>query len=145
MFEIGSVAITPIPISHPNSGAGYKFVEDGKTFVFITDNELGYIHKGGVPVESYIEFSAGADLLIHDAEYTPEEYGQTRTWGHSTYTEALDLGLKAGVKQLGLFHLNQDRTDSQVDRIVADCTRRISDQKSAMECFAVGCETAITL
>jgi len=112
-FEIGSVTITPIPISHPNGGSGYKFVEDGKSFVFLTDNELGYTHKGGMPVESYIEFSEGADLLIHDAEYSDEEYKSKKTWGHSTYLEALDLGLEAGVKKLGLFHLNQNRTDSQ--------------------------------
>jgi len=145
VFEIGSVTITPIPISHPNSGAGYKIVEDDKTFVFITDNELGYTHKGGLPIESYIEFSQGADLLIHDAEYTPEEYAHTRTWGHSTYPETLELGLKAGVKKLGLFHLNQDRTDQQMDDIVADCQQRISDAKSPMDCFAVGCHTSIEL
>ena len=120
-------------------------VEDDKTFVFITDNELGYTHKGGLPIESYIEFSQGADLLIHDAEYTPEEYAHTRTWGHSTYPETLELGLKAGVKKLGLFHLNQDRTDQQMDDIVADCQQRISDAKSPMDCFAVGCHTSIEL
>jgi len=68
-FEIGSVTITPIPISHPNKGSGYKFTEDGKSFVFLTDNELGFIHPGGLTYKDYVEFSAGADLLIHDAEY----------------------------------------------------------------------------
>ncbi|MGD9175796.1 MAG: MBL fold metallo-hydrolase, partial [Desulfobacterales bacterium] len=38
-FTIGSVSVIPIPISHPNGGSGYKFIEDGKTFVFLTDNE----------------------------------------------------------------------------------------------------------
>jgi len=144
-FEIGSMKITPIPISHPNGGSGYKFEEDGKTFVFLTDNELGHIHKNGLPVESYIEFSQGADLLIHDAEYTPEEYESTRAWGHSTYTETLHMALSAGVKRLGLFHLNQDRTDEWMDRIVADCDQRIADKSSRMDCFAVGCDTTITL
>jgi phosphoribosyl 1,2-cyclic phosphodiesterase len=144
-FEIGSVTITPFPISHPNCGSGYKFEEDGKSFVFLTDNELGYTHNGGLPVASYIEISEGADLLIHDAEYTTEEYKTTKTWGHSTYLEALDLGLRAGVKKLGLFHLNQDRTDSQVDDIVEECNELISDEKSKMECFALGCDTTMTL
>lgn len=145
VFEIGSVTITPIALSHPNSGAGYKFEEAGKTFVFLTDNELGYTHDGGLPVESYLEFSAGADFLIHDAEYTPEEYAKTITWGHTTYPEALDLAIRAGVKSLGLFHLNQDRTDDQVDRMVEDCRQTIAERKSDLTCFALGCDTAVTL
>lgn len=68
-FEIGSVTITPIPISHPDKGSGYKFTEDGKSFVFLTDNELGFIHPGGLSYKDYMEFSEGVDLLIHDAEY----------------------------------------------------------------------------
>jgi phosphoribosyl 1,2-cyclic phosphodiesterase len=72
--EIGSVTITPIPISHPDKGSGYKFTEDGKSFVFLTDNELGFMHPGGLSYKDYMEFSKGADLLIHDAEYTTEEY-----------------------------------------------------------------------
>ena len=132
-FEIGSVTITPIAISHPNGGAGYKLEENGKSFVFLTDNELGHTHPGGLSLEEYVAFSEGADLLIHDAEYTPEEYESTRTWGHSTYICALDLALAAGVKKLGLFHLNQDRTDSQVDQMVERCKRYISVETEPAE------------
>jgi phosphoribosyl 1,2-cyclic phosphodiesterase len=66
-FEIGSVKVVPIAISHPNGGSGYKFIEDGKSFVFLTDNELGFIHPGGLAYKDYVKFSLGADLLIHDA------------------------------------------------------------------------------
>ncbi len=144
-FEIGSVIITPISLSHPNGGSGYKIEENGKSFVFLTDNELGFIHKGGMPLEAYVDFSLDADLLIHDAEYTPEEYQSTKTWGHSTYTCALDLALVAGVKKLGLFHLNQDRTDEQVDQIVKKCEERITAKKGILDCIAMGCDTTITL
>lgn len=145
VFEIGSVAITPINISHPNGGAGYRFQEADKSFVFLTDNELGYTHPGGLPLQSYIDFAAGADLLIHDAEYTPKEYNHTKTWGHSTYTCALDLALEAGAKKLGLFHLNQDRTDAQVNRIVDKCGQRIRAKNGKLDCFAMGGDTIITL
>ena len=120
-FTIGSVTVTPIPISHPNAGSGYKFTEADKSFVFLTDNELGYIHPMGLARKDYLKFVKGADLLIHDAEYTPEEYRTTRTWGHSCYTDTLALATEAGVKRLGLFHLNQDRTDQQMDDVVAKC------------------------
>ena len=136
-FEVGSLAVEPIPLSHPNMGSGYKFIEDGKTFVFLTDNELGFIHPGGLPKDHYIEFAYGADLLFHDAEYTPEEYKTFIDWGHSVYTDTLDLAYKASVKKLGLFHLNQERTDRQMDNIVQDCRKRIAAKDIDLECVGV--------
>ena len=82
-------------------------------------------------------FSRGADLLVHDADYTPAEYPRRRTWGHSTWEQALDLGLRSEVRALGLFHHNQDRYDSELDRILAECARRIRRAGSRMKCFAV--------
>jgi ribonuclease BN (tRNA processing enzyme) len=136
-FTIGSVTVIPIPLSHPNNGSGYKFIENGKTFVFLTDNELGYIHKGGLHFDEYREFSREADLLIHDAEYTPEEYGTTIEWGHSAYTDVLKLAFEADVKSLGLFHINQDRTDIQMDDIVDRCRQIIDKKNNCLNCFAV--------
>jgi ribonuclease BN (tRNA processing enzyme) len=144
-FEIGSVTVTPIQLNHPDNGSGYKFTEDGKSFVFLTDNELGFLHPGGLAYKDYLEFSAGADLLIHDAEYTPEEYESTIRWGHSVFTHALDFALEAGVGQLGLFHLNQERTDRQMDEIVETCRQSITEKGNKLECFAVGCDMTFTL
>ncbi|MCP3950781.1 MAG: MBL fold metallo-hydrolase, partial [Desulfobacterales bacterium] len=144
-FQIGDLIIDPIALSHPNGGAGYKFTENGKTFVFLTDNELGFQHGGGLPPADYLEFARGADLLIHDAEYTDEEYKTTIEWGHSTYTQALDLAIQAGVKQFGLFHLNQDRSDAAMDAIVDKCRKRLNREKVSMDCFAVGADDTFTL
>jgi phosphoribosyl 1,2-cyclic phosphodiesterase len=139
-FEVGSMAVEPIPLSHPNMGSGYKFIEDGKTFVFLTDNELGFVHPGGLPMERYVEFAYGADLLFHDAEYTPEEYESKVLWGHSSYTEALDLALQAGVKTLGLFHHSQERDDEEIDKIVENCRKIIAAKGKSMDCFAVAAD-----
>ncbi|UCH20513.1 MAG: MBL fold metallo-hydrolase [Deltaproteobacteria bacterium] len=136
-FEIGSVNIVPIPLSHPNCGSGYKFIEDGKSFVFLTDNELGYTHPGGLAYTDYMEFCSGAGLLIHDAEYTPQEYKIFREWGHSVYTDVLKLADEAGVKKLGLFHLNQERTDKAMDSIVKICRQTIAEKGQRIKCFAV--------
>ena len=94
-FQIGPVTITPIALSHPNMGIGYKFAEDGKSFVFLTDNELAHKHHGGLDYDDYLRFSEGADLLVHDAEYTPDQYAMTKGWGHSLYTDALRLAMEA--------------------------------------------------
>jgi phosphoribosyl 1,2-cyclic phosphodiesterase len=134
-FQIKSISVTPIYLSHPNRGMGYKFVEDNKSFVFLTDNELTFTHPGGLNFQDYSEFCAAAELLLHDAEFTPEEY--KRTWGHSVYTDVLELALQAKVRKLGLFHHNQERTDSELDTMVQRCQQIIARNDSPLECFAV--------
>lgn len=143
--RIDSIEIFSINLSHPNLGRGLKFVEDGKTFVFLTDNELAYRHRNGLTLDDYAGFARDADLLIHDAEYSEEQYKKTRTWGHSTYSQALELALEAGVKSLGLFHHNQDRTDADLDAIVLECRQVIKDRGVNMECFALTQATELTL
>lgn len=144
-IELGEISVEPIPLSHPNRGAGYKFTEDGKSFVFMTDNELDYVHKGGLSREAYRDFCQGADLLFHDAEYTESEYKKFRTWGHSWYASALELAIAARVKRFGLFHFNQERNDRDIDEIVADCQKRIKREGAALECFGVNSGYSIEL
>ena len=144
-FQIGSVSIETVALSHPNGGSGYKFTEDGSCFVFLTDNELGYTHPGGLTFGDYLKFSRGADLLLHDAEYTPREYKTYIEWGHSVYTDALDLAQKSGVKRLGLFHLNQERTDRQMDRIVKDCRERNAALGLQLDCIGVASDMVFEL
>ncbi len=137
-FQIGSITVIPISLSHPNGGCGYKFIEAGKSFVFLTDNELGHTHADGLAPSDYAILCQNADLIFHDAEYTPEEYKQSIQWGHSTYTDALDMVLAAGAKRFGLFHLNSERTDADMDRIVDHCREIIEARGAKMDCFAVG-------
>jgi ribonuclease BN (tRNA processing enzyme) len=144
-FSIKSVAVESIPLSHPNNGYGYKFIENGRSFVFLTDNELGFQHPGGLAVQDYARFARGADFLIHDAEFTPKEYRQTRTWGHSVYTEALQLALEAKVKTFGIFHHNQERSDASLDDLVKDCRRIIAEEGECMEALALSQDTEIQL
>lgn len=73
-FNIGSVAIETIPASHFGGCLGYKFIEEGKSFVFLTDHELGFDHAGSKGFDAYLKFSRDADLLFHDGEYTQDEY-----------------------------------------------------------------------
>jgi phosphoribosyl 1,2-cyclic phosphodiesterase len=144
-FQIGSVKVETIPTSHPGGGLGYKFTENGVSFVFLTDNELSFHHPGGKPFDDYLAFSKNADLLIHDAEYTPEEYKTNISWGHSSYSDVLDLAVQANVKQLGLFHLNQDRSDDQVDGMVSACRSELKNKGQSMICSAVGSDMTFHL
>jgi len=125
-----------IALNHPNGGVGFRLTQDGRSFVFLPDNELGYLHPGAPSRAQQMQFCAGADLLIHDAQYTDAEYERTRGWGHSTFADAVDFALAAGVKRLGLFHHDPDRSDDDLDQQVQACRQRITRAGSSMQCFA---------
>ena len=135
--EIGDAIVTPIPLSHPNGGYGFKIEEKGSSFVFLTDNELQYEHEGGRSMYEYANFCRDADLLIHDAQYTMKEYERFATWGHSTYRAASDLAVNAGVKQLCLCHHDPDHKDEDIDKIIDVSNQWIDKRKSNVHCFAL--------
>jgi phosphoribosyl 1,2-cyclic phosphodiesterase len=114
---LDDVEIEALPLNHPQGCLGFRFQEGGHTLVFITDNELGL--DGGYRFPDFVKFARGADLLIHDAQYLPEEMPVHRGWGHSTYEEAVQLALEAGVKTLLLTHHDPSRTDEQVRTIIS--------------------------
>jgi phosphoribosyl 1,2-cyclic phosphodiesterase len=144
-FHIGSLRIRPIYISHPNGGLGYRFEEDGRSFVFLTDNELDYVHDMGLGFQDYVDYCKDADLLIHDAEYTSGDYKYYQQFGHSQFEDAVNLAIKAKVKRLGLFHLNRERTDDKVDRMVVGTRSIIAKAKARLDCFAVGNDFEVKL
>jgi len=131
----GDMEVHAIPLSHPNGGYGYRFTESGKTLVYLPDNELGFQHEGGLSRGEYSDLCRGVDLLLHDAQYTTEEYKYTRGWGRPTYLDAMDLAIGAGVKRLGLFHHDPDRTDDDLDRQAELCRNYIKQIGSPLECF----------
>lgn len=144
-FTLDDIEIQPIALSHPNRAVGYKFEEDGKSVAIMTDNELEYQHEGGLDFEDYVDFLIGVDVLLHDSEYTDEDYERTKTWGHSRYKDTVRLAIEAGVKELGLIHHNQERGDNELDRIVEDCKRIIAEAGSDLTCYACYQDMEITL
>ena len=149
-FKIGSMTIDSIPTSHSEGSLGYRFTEEGKRFVFLTDNELGFSHPQSRSIAEYVKFASNADLLFHDAEYTADEYTRKTGWGHSSIPDVLDLASKACVKRLGMIHLNQDRTDQAMDAIVQDCIlgfkkKALANNTQPIDCFAVPYNFEITL
>jgi phosphoribosyl 1,2-cyclic phosphodiesterase len=118
-FSVANLCCESIPLSHPNNGYGFRFTEGEKSFGFFPDNEFTYAHPGGKKFNDYVAFLRGVDLLIHDAEYLPEEYeSYSRGWGHSVYADTVKLAVEAEVNRLLLWHLNQDRMDDGVDALV---------------------------
>jgi phosphoribosyl 1,2-cyclic phosphodiesterase len=120
-LKIDSVVIDSIPLQHPQGGFGFRFREGKKTLVFITDNELTEEAWAGRHPHDFIEFCKDADMLIHDAQYTPEEREKRRGWGHSDYLAALNLALESHVKRLVLFHHDPSRKDPEVVSFINHC------------------------
>jgi len=103
--------------AHPVNGVMlYRVHYQNKSFVYATDIEQ---QEGGYP--EIIEFSRGADLLIHDAQYLHGEYVSRlkprKGWGHSTVDSAADVAQKAGVKRLALFHHEPTHDDRMMKKI----------------------------
>lgn len=135
-MSIGPARIIPIALSHPNGGYGFRVVEGKKSFVFLTDNELGFSHPGALREEDYLEAAHGADLLLHDAQYSDEEYAsRTRGWGHSTYARAADFAARAGVRRLGTFHHDPDHDDRAIDASIRLCRKLLRERRARTECF----------
>lgn len=109
----GVVKITSVrSASHPNGIMFYRIAYRDKSLVFATDTE-SYI--GGD--QNLIRFAQGADLLVHDAEFTPEEYLKKQSWGHSTWRMACDVANQAQVKRLALTHHNEMHDDDYMDNL----------------------------
>lgn len=111
-FQKGDVTVTAAELNHPGGVLGYRLDFAGRSVVYATDTE----HFQHVD-PALAELSQGADLLIYDAQYTPEEYPSKVGWGHSTFEAACALAKEAGVKRLALFHHDPRHGDAAVAAI----------------------------
>jgi phosphoribosyl 1,2-cyclic phosphodiesterase len=116
-FSVDGMAVRTAPLNHPQGGVAFRFEENGKAFVFATDNEL--MGPGSASMDDFVKFVSGAQVLVHDAQYLPEEMPSRYGYGHSDYLQAVELARKAGVERLILTHHDPTRSDDQVDDILA--------------------------
>ena len=129
-------------VRHPGGALGYRFTEqaDGnRALVYISDNELGpgaKYDRREAWRDGLVDFVRDARVLIHDTMYTAEEYDHFRGWGHSTYNEAVELALEAGVEQLVLYHHKPERSDDEVDRRVGECRALAARRGSSLDILA---------
>jgi phosphoribosyl 1,2-cyclic phosphodiesterase len=121
-YEIGDFSLEVMRVRHPSFVIGYRIQIRDTVICFIPDNELDGDMYGEVEPgfeERIVDFVGGADLLIHDSMYTDEEYPSRRSWGHSSFEQSARLAKEGGVKELLFFHHDPNRTDEQLDEIVA--------------------------
>jgi len=124
------VAITAMKnYSHPKIGTYLiKITLQDKTIVYATDTE-GYI-GGDLRLG---KFAMNANLLIHDAQYTPGQYPEMQGFGHSTYEMAADIAKTSGVEQLVLFHHDPRQTDEELTKMEKSAKSLFSNTTVAYE------------
>lgn len=142
-------------VHHPGVTFGYRIEVPGHTIVYVSDNEFAFLegairrNSGSLSAEEQrlfeqiereersleLELLRGADILIADAQYTPEDYALKRGWGHSCYIDTVHAAIDAGARQLYLFHHDPGHDDAAVGRILAHSQRIVRERGSALECF----------
>jgi phosphoribosyl 1,2-cyclic phosphodiesterase len=117
-------------LNHPQGCMGFRMETKDGVLVYATDNEPG----DAAFDKSVRKLAEGADVLIYDAQYLPEEYAaEKRGWGHSHWREAVNVVMESGAKELVLFHHDPDHTDVVIDKIVHDARNYYPKVRAAAE------------
>ena len=162
-IKIGDCVVKTLYVNHPGFTIGYRLEYNGKTLVYISDNEpydrevaaslsnfeptvkAKFESKKGDPNQRVFDFCEGADVLLHDATYTPEEYIDRVGWGHSHYLFTLRVAAEANVKRLYLFHHEPNHSDDKVDDILKKCKKEVKTRGYRFECEAAAENMVISI
>ena len=129
MFDIGEFCIISQLVIHPNPTVGYRIRHNDKTVTYLPDHEpmLGALTFPRSPEwTSGYDLAKGADLLIHDTQYSPEEYQNFVGFGHSNMIQAFEFAELANVKRFVPFHHDPTHSDDQLDGMISDAVETVS-------------------
>lgn len=119
-FMLGKVRVRSRWLRHAGPTLGFRIEHQGLTVAYLSDHGPGMHPEDAddyVP-RRVLELCDGVDVLIHDSQYTNEEYERRRHWGHSTVNYAVHVASEAGVKRLVTFHHDPSHTDEEVDLLL---------------------------
>lgn len=136
ILTIGQASVSVKRINHPGGGSAYLICEHGVKVAYITDNELMPIHSPVTSIEAWSKFVEGADLLIHDAQYTHLDMLTKQGWGHSEFKQVVDLAIKSKVKQCALYSHDYNRTDTEIDNLVQGIHTELAELEHELNLFA---------
>jgi phosphoribosyl 1,2-cyclic phosphodiesterase len=122
-FRIGGLEVMAQSVIHPGPTVGYRITDGRSSLAYVPDHEpaLAYDDR---PTDgrwtSGTDLARDVDLLIHDAQYTPEEYAMRVGWGHSRVSDAVALAQLAGARRLVTFHHDPSHDDTELDAMLED-------------------------
>ena len=127
---LDDVTVQAMWLNHPQGCMGFRLETKEGVVVYATDNEPGE----SVFDKNVRKLAAGADVLIYDAQYLPEEYeASNRGWGHSHWREAINNVMESGAKELILFHHDPDHDDVCIDKVVREARNYYPRVRAAAE------------
>lgn len=153
-IDYGPLDISYTSVHHPGTTYGYRIRINGKNVLYISDNECLYLNKAirqkygelnqeeqalydAMQREEYqseLDLIKDADILIHDAQYTLDDYQKKRGWGHSCYIDTVNTAIDAGVKELYLYHHDPNYDDTAISRIYDHALQIIEERSSDLKC-----------
>jgi len=136
-FNINGFLVSTAPLNHPGGGSAYCVNADGKKIAFVTDNELVPPENINTTVAQWANFIEGADLLIHDAQFTDVDLPLKHGWGHSTVDQVAKLAVTANVKNIIIISHDPARSDAELFDIENHLQTHYGD-KLAIECGREG-------
>jgi len=147
VFNFNGMSVQFAKVHHSKNTMSYKFVENGKTLVYMTDNEIEYGAAQNDPTREnilknnsdLISFCEGADYLIHDSMYFYSEFKQKIGWGHSNNKSLAIFAGLAKVKNLLLFHYDPEHDDKKVEQLFTETKEFLLREDPSINCIA-SCE-----
>jgi phosphoribosyl 1,2-cyclic phosphodiesterase len=121
-LSIGNAKVKVRPVPHVGTTVGYRIEWGGVTLAYVSDHQAPLALDR--VADSVLELCDGADLVIHDAQYTPDEFAKKSDWGHCTIDYALLVAQEAGAHRLVLFHHDPAHSDDEMDRLVAEAQEK---------------------
>jgi phosphoribosyl 1,2-cyclic phosphodiesterase len=135
-FEVDGIRVRSMLLKHPGHCLGYRIDHAGRSFCYITDNEL-YPRDSDFADEEFFDrladFCRGANILVHDCTYFDEEYASKVHWGHSPLSEVCRLAARAEVERLWIHHHDPDQDDKAIAKKLEYCEFTLHSQGSDVE------------
>jgi CheY-like chemotaxis protein len=148
VHRIDGLQVSTRFLNHPAMTLGYRIMGDGVSVAYLCDHEPfsdtlwrpgaepgridSILHEGD---RGHAEFMVDADLVIHDAQYTPEEYVSKKNWGHSTYRYAVEVAAAAGARRLALTHHDPSHDDEALHEIERRARAVAADLGAELDVF----------
>ncbi|MCI0341982.1 MAG: MBL fold metallo-hydrolase [Planctomycetales bacterium] len=158
-FRVGPVEVTTQYLNHPGLSMSVRLRHEGKTFVYSSDTEpfrelLGRQKSAGDSgLDRYVrdmddrlsKFAQGADLMVVDGQYTPEEYSKKLGWGHSSMDDAAEAARRAGARRVAIYHHDPLHTDDFLDAQMKRLQESLRQKGATIECLGAreGLEVAL--
>ena len=157
-YQIDGMTVRAQRMNHPSPTLGYRIEAGGRSICYLCDHEPyfeGVWREGAQAgrLESILdagdrrhaEYMQDADVVIHEAQYTPEQYPSKRHWGHSTYPYVVELAVAVGVRRLFLTHHDPSHNDefiADIERKAQELAKRLGSPLE-VSCAYEGCEITV--